>query len=208
MVGWWPRPGFPAGRVGGGPRRQRAPGGWRRTSSSVRWKLRFGLLPRRGRRVRLAFSMVISASPCVFSKGPVGRGGPVVMPQGSELERVAPPGLTGDHRVQTASARLRPSDRGPTRPDWMQTSSGSRRVAFVAITAGMDARKKKKCSSPAWGRVGVSTASPGGWLPGWMRERTAGSWVTVMFSDGMGRQRPTGTAQGSIWVWVRCPCRC
>ena len=55
------------------------------------------------------------------------------------------------------------------------------RVAFVAITAGMDARKQK--NGARWlGRVGVSTAtSPGGWkdarTDGWdMGDRDVFGW--------------------------------
>ena len=46
------------------------------------------------------------------------------------------------------------------------------RVAFVAITAGMDARKQK--NGARWlGRVGVSTAtSPGGWKDAPLEEET------------------------------------
>ena len=80
----------------------------------------------------------------------------------------------------------------------MQISSGSRRVAFVAITAGMDARKQKM----ELAGLGVSACPPRlAPVAVRMRERTGGSWVTVMFSDGMGRQRPTGTAQGSIFFF-------
>jgi hypothetical protein len=151
-------------------------------------------LPRRGRRVRLrSFSIVISVSPCVFFKR-AGRGGPA---SGNAPEVGA--GKGGAARPHRGSIlRFRPRARGVRR-----ARIGCKEVQVLGASPSsrllLGWTRRSKNAARRLGRVGASTASPGGW----MSERTCGSWVsrcvwvTVMFSD---RQRMARTGMGQVSV--------